>query len=129
MKITGKIIKEFTYLEIVGREQDFIEHAYKTPLDIEGVTALEAWAKITTYGEYVACSEPALLDSVRSGKVLINLTIEMWSEDLVGGLMTRECLEEVTRDAPKWVYNAAIKQSHKLALSEIGFIPTYLKQS
>jgi hypothetical protein len=127
MKITPKIRKEFEYLESIGRDTNWIEHAFKTPHRSGGVSAVEAWGQITSHGKTVDCKEPEALDRARSGKKTINLTIEMWAEDLIGCLLTLDCVRTMTHDAPAWVYKAAVRQSHKLALDSIGFIPSRLQ--
>ena len=127
MKITPKIRREFEYLETIGRDSDFIEPMLKTVKKSSGVSALEAWGQITTHGKTVDCKEPIALDRARSGKKVINLTIKMWATDLVDCLLTLDCVRAMTHDAPAWVYKAAVKQSHKLALDSIGFIPTRLQ--
>ena len=127
MKVTRKIRREFDYLESIGRDSDFIEGALKTTMRSGGVSAVEAWGQITSHGKTVDCKEPVSLDRARSGKKVINLTIKMWAADLVDCLLTLDCVRAMTRDAPAWVYNAAVNQSHKLALEIVGFIPTRLK--
>ena len=122
MKITNKIKREFNFLCDVGNGQDFLEDTIKSKRKPKGVSALEAWAKLTTHGKIVDCCEPVEFDRARSGKIAINITIKMWAEDLAAGLLTRQEVDEMTETAPQWVSKAAINQAVKI----IGFSPSYL---
>lgn len=103
---------------------DFIE----VPYSEDGVDAKAAFYYLDSQGKRVPCREHKLFQRVLTAKKQLNLTIEMWSEDVVSCLIRLEEIKKWCEDDkfPDWVYESAVRQTKKRALRELGFIPTFI---
>ncbi len=95
--------------------------------DKDGATAREAFEAYDTHGKILPCREPKLLQAVFSEKEWLNLTIKMWCEDAIVGLVTIVEVKDWCRSLPSWMWKAFERQLTKMALEKIGFIPTFLR--
>jgi hypothetical protein len=84
-------------------------------------------------GIQVPCREPELFQRAIEGKMTVNFQIEQWSEgmwekQLQCPLFFPEEIFEYCRGYPKWVFKSVIEQTKKRVMTDLGFIPTWLKR-
>lgn len=74
---------------------------------VEGLDPKTCYYLYDTYGRDVlgmfTCSDPVTVQRVLWGKQLVNLTVDMWSEDINSGLLFKSELTETLSTCPKWV--------------------------
>jgi hypothetical protein len=128
MKIPKSADKDFKFLVKSHLHDLGVGVGCDTPMDSEGVSAIEAWFMLDTHGKTVPCREPKKLDLAISGKASWNLQIKQWATDLSEGCILRmDELVEYTEECPKWVLKAVVNQAKQIARQTIGFVPTYIE--
>lgn len=76
-----------------------------------------------THGELPPCVEPELLSRALNGKQWHGVTVAMLAEDYVGRLLFASELKE---NYPEWVRQEVLAQAGKIAVQQIGFVPTFV---
>lgn len=75
--------------------------------DKDGLDPKTCFYLYDTYGRKVLslvyCSDPITTQRVIWGKQLLNMTIDMWCEDMKQGLVHPRELDEPVSEMPKWV--------------------------
>lgn len=128
MKIPKSAQRDFKFLVEADLHGIGVGIGCETPMDNNGVSAMEAWFMLDTYGKRVPCREPHELDAAISGKASWNLQIKEWATDLADGLLLKMGeLSEYTQGCPPWVFKATVNQAQRIALQTVGFIPNFLK--
>ena len=96
------------------------------PMDPDGFTALECFCHHETHGgPLLPCRDPELLSRAMNGKAWNGVTVKMVAEDLIGGLAVKA---EVSSNYPEVVAREIFALAQKLALSKIGFVPSFICQ-
>ncbi len=75
--------------------------------DKDGLDPKTCFFLYDTYGRKVLslfkCSDPITTQRIIWGKQLVNMTIDMWCEDLQDGLLNRQEIDEPISSMPEWV--------------------------
>lgn len=74
-----------------------------------------------------------LVKRAQEGKESVNLQIKLWSEgvwdrQLGCPLFYPEEIFEYCRGYPKWVFKSVMEQTKKRVMTDLGWIPTWLKR-
>lgn len=74
-----------------------------------------------------------LVKSAQEGKESVNLQIKLWSEgvwdrQLQCPLFFPEEIFEYCRGYPSWVFKSVMEQTKKRVMTDLGWIPTWLKR-
>ena len=88
-------------------------------------TALEAFYSHETFGTYLPTNEPTLLARAINGKKQHGVTVAMVAEDFVGRIAFSK---EIKERYPTWVADEIFAQAKKVALTQLGFVPTFVRE-
>lgn len=89
-----------------------------------GVTAIESFHNFESHGRLLPTREPLLLERYIKGKEWHGVTIKTVAEDFAINRLVFS--EEIKSNYPKWVAYEIFKQAKKIALKELGFVPTFV---
>mgnify|MGYP006908316755 CR=1 FL=1 len=73
--------------------------------DPNGISAVEAFFQLETFGKQLPTKEPQLLYKALKGKAAFNLQVDMWSQDWT---LTKQEFDSI--QLPKWCWNTLLKQ-------------------
>lgn len=91
--------------------------------DTNGIYALEAFYMHETHGKLPPTCQPTILAQALLGKKSHGITVANLSEDYVGRLVYACELQAL----PKWVVDEVFALAQKVALEQLGWIPTFVR--
>jgi hypothetical protein len=91
--------------------------------DDKGVSACEAFYMYETHGKLLPTWQSVLLAQALLGKKAHGITVANLAEDYVGRLVFASELQAL----PKWVSNEVYELAQKVALAQLAWIPTFVR--
>jgi hypothetical protein len=124
VKIKNKTLDKYKWFLRLG------QHERNRPLEKiqlaeDGVSAVESFHSLETYGELLPTTEPEILEKYLSGKMLHGITVKMVAESFA--LDRTIFSKEIKQNYPKWVADEIFSQSDKICLQNLGYVPTFVK--
>jgi hypothetical protein len=88
-----------------------------------GCSAAEAFHAHETHGLTLPCREPVLLARALNGKARHGITVAALAQDYLDRILFAD---ELRANYPDWVRAEVIAQCRKLALAQVGFVPSFV---
>lgn len=117
MKIKPRARRQFDYFVSIGRE---------TPVAWPdgAASALECFHAKESSGKVIGCADKPLLSRALNGKMAHGVTVKAVAEDFVGRIAFSK---EIKANYPPFVAEEIFSLAAKLALEQIGFVPTFVR--
>jgi hypothetical protein len=121
VKISAKAREKYAWFLSLGRD----EPRRLSPIakHTEGISALDAFHTHESTGRLPATSEPAVLESLLTGKEVHGITVRAVAEDFVGRVAHSA---EIRAAYPAWVAGEIFAQAKRIARQTIGFVPSFV---